>query len=201
MRHEAESSEDELESPKTIADQAKQQKLKPKGQKTTEGAAAKEDEVDNTPTVARQSKVQGVPQVKPSAAKKVPAKRKAATGSEAKHQIVPETQPEPMEVDQTILSVDERAVVEDAPRPNARSYVCADSRSKQEPTVRRRAGSASDTERMGNDPAIRRRLGDMTRKFENMDLKYRNLREIGISEANVNMEKLRKQCEVTTAGT
>lgn len=39
----------------------------------------------------------------------------------------------------------------------------------------------------------------MTRKFENVDLKYRNLKEVGIVEANANMEKVRKQCEATTA--
>ncbi|KAF2138062.1 uncharacterized protein K452DRAFT_353292 [Aplosporella prunicola CBS 121167] len=32
-----------------------------------------------------------------------------------------------------------------------------------------------------NDPALRRKLGDMTKKFENMDVKYRNLREVGQS--------------------
>lgn len=62
---------------------------------------------------------------------------------------------------------------------------------------RRRAGSASDTER--GDPNLRRKLGDVTRKYENIDLKYRSLREVGIVEANSNMEKLRKQCESTTS--
>src|SRR6202012_3516288 len=71
------------------------------------------------------------------------------------------------------------------------------SRTRQDPPFRRRAGSASDTER--GDPNLRRKLGDVTRKFENIELKYRNLKEVGISEATANMEKLRKQCEVTTA--
>ncbi|KAI1628197.1 chromosome segregation protein Csm1/Pcs1-domain-containing protein [Exophiala viscosa] len=60
---------------------------------------------------------------------------------------------------------------------------------------RHRAGSASDAER--GDPNLRRKLGDITRKFENVDLKYRNLKEVGIYEANANMHKLRKQCDVT----
>ncbi|EXJ90378.1 hypothetical protein A1O1_03479 [Capronia coronata CBS 617.96] len=67
------------------------------------------------------------------------------------------------------------------------------SKARQEPGYRRCAGSASDTER--GDPNLRRRLGDITRKLENVDLKYHNLREVGIHEANVNMEKLRKQCD------
>ncbi|KIW55906.1 hypothetical protein PV05_04614 [Exophiala xenobiotica] len=69
------------------------------------------------------------------------------------------------------------------------------SRPRPEPTYRRRAGSASDTERA--DPSLRRKLGDVTRKFENVDLKYRNLKEVGIHEANTNMEKLRRQCDAT----
>jgi hypothetical protein len=34
--------------------------------------------------------------------------------------------------------------------------------------------------RGGNDPATRRRLGELTKKLENLDLKYRNLREVGV---------------------
>lgn len=71
--------------------------------------------------------------------------------------------------------------------------------SRQENNFRRRAGSASDTERGGGDPNLRRKLGDVTRKFENIDLKYRNLKDVGILEANANMDKLRRQCESTTS--
>ena len=45
---------------------------------------------------------------------------------------------------------------------------------------------------------MRRKLGEITRRFENVELKYRNLKEVGINEANSNMEKLRKQCDATT---
>ena len=79
--------------------------------------------------------------------------------------------------------------------PKATTVARDNSRSRQDPPFRRRAGSASDTER--GDPNLRRKLGDVTRKFENVDLKYRNLKEVGINEANTNMEKLRKQCDAT----
>lgn len=79
--------------------------------------------------------------------------------------------------------------------PKQRVYASDTSRTRQDPPFRRRAGSASDTER--GDPNLRRKLGDVTRKFENVDLKYRNLKEVGINEANANMEKLRKQCDAT----
>ncbi|RMD41692.1 hypothetical protein DV735_g3462, partial [Chaetothyriales sp. CBS 134920] len=67
---------------------------------------------------------------------------------------------------------------------------------RQQQVARRRAGSASDTER--GDPGLRRKLGDITRKFENVEAKYRSLKEVGVSEANANMEKLRQRWEAST---
>ncbi|KAK5087233.1 hypothetical protein LTR05_004404 [Lithohypha guttulata] len=69
-------------------------------------------------------------------------------------------------------------------------------RPRQEHSYCRRAGSVSDTER--GDPMLRRKLGDMTRKYESIDLKYRNLKDLAVTEANANVEKLRKQCEAIT---
>lgn len=52
----------------------------------------------------------------------------------------------------------------------------------------------------GGEPELRRKIGDLTKKQEALESKYRNLREIGVVEANTNMEKLRKQCETVTTG-
>ncbi|CAG8225693.1 unnamed protein product [Penicillium olsonii] len=51
----------------------------------------------------------------------------------------------------------------------------------------------------GGDPELRRRLGELNKKHDALEIKYRNLREIGIVEANTNLEKLRKQSETITA--
>ncbi len=67
------------------------------------------------------------------------------------------------------------------------------SRPRQPSVQRRRAGSASDTER--SDPALRRKLGEMTKKYETLNIKYQDLREIGLKEAERNFERLRKQSE------
>lgn len=40
----------------------------------------------------------------------------------------------------------------------------------------------------------------MTKKFENLDFRYRNMREVGIKEAERNFEKLSKQSEEKTRG-
>jgi hypothetical protein len=41
----------------------------------------------------------------------------------------------------------------------------------------------------------------MTKKFENLELKYKNLREIGVKEAEANFERLKTQSEERTKGT
>ncbi|KAM7202838.1 hypothetical protein V8F33_002496 [Rhypophila sp. PSN 637] len=55
-------------------------------------------------------------------------------------------------------------------------------------------GSASPSKTSSN-PALRRRLGEMTQKYENLEQKYQNLREIAVKEAESNFEKLRKQTD------
>ncbi|KAJ9669752.1 hypothetical protein H2201_000137 [Coniosporium apollinis] len=115
--------------------------------------------------------------------------------------VIPETQPEPMDIEPTVLAMEDEVdevdeVAAPTPRPIARTANRALSASKQRPApgAHRRAGSASDTERDrgGSDPALRRKLGDMTKKFENLDMKYRNLREVGTKDAESNFEKLKR---------
>jgi hypothetical protein len=188
-------SEDELESPKTLGEQRLEAGVKPKNTKAKRATAKKvvqqEEEVDQTPTVGRSSNLQsGLRKDHP----KVVSKPSAASRSKAATRpVIPESQAEPMD---TEAEGQEHSEIVALPPPKGRAR--AGSSTRQESTFRRRAGSASDTER-GGDPNLRRKLGDITRKFENVDLKYRNLKEVGISEANANMEKLRKQCEATTA--
>ncbi|OCK93324.1 uncharacterized protein K441DRAFT_566274 [Cenococcum geophilum 1.58] len=119
--------------------------------------------------------------------------------------IIPETQPspDPMDIEEHIEEhVEEHveesieiAEVPDAmpppPRPAARQGSNARSSSKQlQP--HRRAGSTSDTERGGGDPTLRRRLGEMTKKLENINLKYQNVREVGIQEKESNFDRLKR---------
>ncbi|KAJ5143039.1 Monopolin complex subunit Csm1/Pcs1 [Penicillium bovifimosum] len=72
-------------------------------------------------------------------------------------------------------------------------------RNPQDSSPRKRKLGETDSEQSG-DPELRRRLGELTKKHDALESKYRNLREIGIVEANANMEKLRKHSEtVATA--
>lgn len=135
-----------------------------------------------------------------NATKKAPQNKKKPTAKfsaeveetiEETQKMIQETQPSPMDLD-----VSENEIIPEptpvAPRARPRPPV----NSRQASLTRRRPGSASDTER--SDPVVRRKLGDMTKKFENLDLKYRNLRDLGIKEAENNFERLSKQCEEKT---
>ncbi|KAK3306912.1 chromosome segregation protein Csm1/Pcs1-domain-containing protein [Chaetomium strumarium] len=46
-----------------------------------------------------------------------------------------------------------------------------------------------------SEPALRRRLGEMTQKHESLEHKYRDLKEIAVKEAERNFDKLKKQSE------
>ncbi|KAI9754351.1 MAG: hypothetical protein M4579_004749 [Chaenotheca gracillima] len=92
---------------------------------------------------------------------------------------------------------DEMDNVEIAPKARQVSRARSVSNVRQPSNPRKRGASASDTERGngGGDPAVRRKLGEMTKRFQNLDLKYRNLREVGVKEAENNFERLRKQTQ------
>ncbi|KAI6960009.1 hypothetical protein KC355_g12785, partial [Hortaea werneckii] len=59
---------------------------------------------------------------------------------------------------------------------------------------RERSGSVSGTERerRGGDPELRRKLNDVTKKYEDLSLKYQNLQEIGKDSAESNFERLKR---------
>ena len=188
-------SEDELESPKTLGEQRLEAAVKPKANKAKRGPAKKVTEeekgADETPTAARSGHLQsGLPKDLPKVISKPPAASRSKAVSQP---IITESQPETMDTEDP-----GQEHVQIAALPRAKGRARASSKNPSESGFRRRAGSASDTER-GGDPSLRRKLGDVTRKFENIDMKYRNLRDVGIAEANANMEKLRKQCEATSA--
>ncbi|THC99228.1 hypothetical protein EYZ11_001316 [Aspergillus tanneri] len=61
--------------------------------------------------------------------------------------------------------------------------------------LKRRSGGSGEDKKGGGEPELRRRIGDLTKQNDALENRYRILKEIGIVEANANMEKLRKQCE------
>jgi hypothetical protein len=133
----------------------------------------------------------------PARSKPGQLKRQQSPEPKQRSEVIQETQRSAADMD----DYGDEGVEELTPKSIGRytSIPQAASQTRQTSVPRRRAGSASDTER--NDPAIRRKLGEMTKKLENLDLKYRNVREIGIKEAEYNFEKLKKQGEESKKGT
>ena len=178
----------------------KQKKLETSKAKTGKkvGKAAKEFSSQNHDT--NQYESPEAPRVGPRAPtagiKAGQSKRQPSAEPKQRSEVIQETQRSAVDVD----DYGDEDVEEPTPKPIGRytSVSRAASQTRQTSVPRRRAGSASDTER--NDPAIRRKLGEMTKKFENLDLKYRNVREIGIKEAEYNFEKLKKQSEESKKG-
>ncbi|PQK09698.1 hypothetical protein BB8028_0002g00220 [Beauveria bassiana] len=61
-----------------------------------------------------------------------------------------------------------------------------------------RQGSRSQSTQEDND-VLERRLRDMTKKYENLEGRYTELREVGVKSAERNYEKLRKQADENAA--
>lgn len=142
-------------------------------------------------------------------AKKAPA-AKATRGKRAKEPepVISETQPDPMNIEETEIPTEipeTDQIASEPPKPLAQRATTGRARSMSRQPERlasrhRRGGSASDIERAG-EPALRRKLGEITKKFENLDLKYRGLKELGTTEAQSNFDRLRRSADQRAKGT
>ena len=195
-------SADELLPAKQPAKRGRKPAAKTKKQSETEPpqpqmVTEKDGEFEYTPTVVRQSKLS---MKAPLAAQRPTVNKRQPSAESRREEIIPETQPAPMDIDTSVFPEEENedAIPQSVFRPTVNAP--ANSRIRPAPAPRRRAGSASDSERTANDPAIRRKLGEMTKKFENLDLRYRNLREVGIKEAETNFERLKTTSEAKARG-
>ena len=164
--------------------------------------AKKDGEFEYTPTIARQTKGMKNPTATKASKAQQANMNKRHLEEEPPNQerIIPETQvpkdAEPSEVPEG--DEDEDAVPQSVFRRtnNAREP----GRLNQPSLTRKRAGSASDTERAGNDPATRRKLGEMTRKFDNLDLKYKTLKETVAKEASINSQNFEAKLQNRSKG-
>lgn len=154
---------------------------------------ANDKEFEYTPVTARQTKPSKKPAGRPA------TKQRVLAEAAVTEQVIPDTQDVVMDIvpgDLPLQSEDE-----EVPQSVFRRTNNAQSRKQPPPLVRKRAGSVSDTERGVGDPVIRRKLGEMTKKFENLDTKYKALKDVGIIEAEANLEKLKLSSENKSKGT
>ncbi|KAL4812672.1 chromosome segregation protein Csm1/Pcs1-domain-containing protein [Aspergillus spinulosporus] len=157
-----------------------------RGKKKT--AAQKQVETDGefqyTPTGARQQKLIEEPE-----------KQSKPTDRERRKSVTPASEEDLPDAEPTVQEVVEETIIqEEASEPVTASP------EKQRPLSSRASQSSPSKRKSGGDergtePELRRRLGDLTKKYDTLENRYRNLKEIGIVEANANMEKLKKQCE------
>lgn len=128
-----------------------------------------------------------------SQTKKASQSKQGSSAEPMKERIIPETQP--MDLDDEVERLEEPT-----PRPATKAIRAQRSISRSRQTSvqapRRRAGSASDTER--SDPALRRRLGDMKKENDRLKSQYQNLREIGVIQAEQKFDDLKRQHEKST---
>lgn len=200
-------SEDELDSPKTVSTKSQGTRAMPKIQKKTTAAERKrrvdtEEIHEHEPCVVRQGSAlveeSNVPPV-PMSTKPATKKAKLNSGSPKEKSGSVRKEADRITQDPETSETQSGSQLPPSPRFAVKENRRAVPKRRTDAPIRR-VGSASDTERSVGDPGLRRKLGDVTRKLENVDLKYRNLKETGVMEANANVEKLRKQCEVTTQG-
>jgi hypothetical protein len=140
-------------------------------------------------------------------AKAKPKAKKRAQEPEPENMTIAETQPdpEPMDVDgdESVEQSPEAPEIPESMPPPARP---ARRRPlpRAEPTQRAvgigRAGSASDNERGTSDPALRRKVGELTKKCESLQAKYDNLKEATMSGKESNFEQLRKKTDQIARG-
>ena len=140
-------------------------------------------EFEYTPTQNRQS----IPLLKPTTR---PRGRPKAASKEPV--VIPESQMESLPIESSMPIPGQDSDAEGRSTQPIQRTTHFRAGSKQRQPYRHRAGSASSTEgpRAGNDPTLRRRLGEMTRKLETLEVKYQTLRDVGITEASENFSRL-----------
>lgn len=110
---------------------------------------------------------------------------------------IPETQVDDiMDVDED----EEQDQVEDLPTFSRYSAPPSVQRSgfyHAPPSASKRSASSSSYD---NDASVRRRLGEMTRKYEILELKYKDLRNVAVTEAEKTFDRLKKTSEEKTQG-
>lgn len=121
----------------------------------------------------------------------------------AKREPIPETQPEPMEVEEAVSPPVESDRIEDSamkPSNTVHKRASSTSRARQLPLSHIPGSSTSDTERGGHDPSLRRKVGELTKKLEAMEVKYNNIRDLSVNEAESAFDKLKRQADEKTRG-
>ncbi|KAK0715014.1 chromosome segregation protein Csm1/Pcs1-domain-containing protein [Lasiosphaeris hirsuta] len=158
-------------------------------------AAVEEDDVDMEDAPPAESE----PPTKPKAARgrprkagdvKVPATAPKGRKPAAKEQAVVVLEEDETEIPETQQQEQYDGGSDDD--LSAREFLDPPEVSRRVPSSPAKRPAYSSSE---GDPALRRRLGEMTQKYESLELKYRDLRELAVKEADNNFDRLKRQTD------
>lgn len=119
--------------------------------------------------------------------------------AQSEKRVVSETQPDEMDVDADLGHAveDETSFGAAGPAATRGDHNTSTARQWTQPPPRKQHGSTSDTERP-HDPTLRRQLTEMSRKFDALNLKYRNLKDVVSNEGEDNFAKLKRLTDQQT---
>ena len=151
-------------------------------------AVENDGEFEYTPTADRHTN-----SFKKPAKQATAGMRNPSTDPPYASKVIPETQVTPMDLDSS--NPDLQTTVPEPVLQNS-SGKGANSRYHQSFLSTKRTGRLSvDKEKTLDDAATRREL-ELTKKFEDLDMRYQTLKEVGVKEAQANFERLKEQIEL-----
>ncbi|KAJ0422608.1 chromosome segregation protein Csm1/Pcs1-domain-containing protein [Aspergillus carlsbadensis] len=189
--------DDEISAPRPAAKSTRSTKgASTRGRKkaATEKQVKTDGEFEYTPKSTRQQEKLAKPEEQPESTEESTGRKRQKSVTGAKQNT--------SEVETVQEVVEETFLGEEIPATQPMSVSPA---KRRQSSLRASQGSPSkrksgEDDNIGSEPELRRRLGDLTKKYDTLENRYRNLKDIGIVEANANVEKLKKQCEsMTTA--
>ncbi|KAH7030964.1 chromosome segregation protein Csm1/Pcs1-domain-containing protein [Microdochium trichocladiopsis] len=178
-----------------------------KTQKLAQNVAHDDDEEGDYGDEEAQEEYEEV-QARPAAPRarkgRPPARARAATPPADDE--IPENQYSPADIEEEEEKFDhmeysiedveeEEEVVQPDPIPRVRAASVQRTKPRVPSSATKRSTPGPESRTAGNDPIMRRRLGDLTLKYEALEAKYMTLRELGIKEAERNYDLLKKQSE------
>ncbi|KAI4101459.1 MAG: hypothetical protein L6R37_004934 [Teloschistes peruensis] len=208
--HQSAVSADELVA---VKQPVKKPRAVPKGRKSAEKkptdqeklqlakATANDGEFEYTPVAARQTKPPKKGPGRPPANKSKAIPEPPAFQKIMSEKVIPDTQDIPMEIEPSqipLQSEEEEEVPQSVFRRTNNTQATA--RARHPLQTRKQFGAGSDTEQGVGDLALRKKLGDMTKQLDSLNLKYKKLADVGIKEAEANFEKLKQSSEAKTKG-
>lgn len=165
------------------ADAPEEPAPKPKATRGRPKKAASGDDVKEVTKPARA----------PAGRKPAAKKATAAVPDVGDETEIPETQPQASHSN----DIEDEEPSEELPDRPLSPLVQLNRQLPSSPLKRPQYSSSSES---GGEAALRRRLGDMTQRFESLDQKYRDLKEVAVREGERNFDRLKKQTEEKSKG-